>query len=447
MLEDKFRHYINDHALVKPDDRILLTVSGGVDSMVMLDLFVAAGYRVGVAHCNFQLRGEESDEDEVLVETRAAGYGVPFYNKRFDTQHEMEITGDSVQIAARRLRYEWFRQLSDAHGYDAVAIAHHADDSIETFFINLMRGTGLKGLTGIHKVNGRIIRPLLFASRREILDYAVAHRIPYREDSSNRSTKYLRNKIRLGIIPLLRGINPNFTELMGANISRLTDAQLFIDRCIESIHDQAVTPSTDGIATIDPSRIDPKLPLNYVIYELMSAGYGFKGDVTDDLFEALRRNATGRRFYSKGYFACIDRGRIVVAPITDDDPCETELPETAHKTYCGNHILTIEHTDIDNIDSLRQPANVALLDADRLQWPLRLRRWHEGDAFVPFGLTASKKVSDFLINEKVSLPEKKRQFVLLNGEEIVWVVGRRIDDRYKITAKTENILKLRCEEL
>lgn len=447
MLEDKFRHYINDHALVKPDDRILLTVSGGVDSMVMLDLFVAAGYRVGVAHCNFQLRGEESDEDEVLVETRAAGYGVPFYNKRFDTQHEMEITGDSVQIAARRLRYEWFRQLSDAHGYDAVAIAHHADDSIETFFINLMRGTGLKGLTGIHKVNGRIIRPLLFASRREILDYAVAHRIPYREDSSNRSTKYLRNKIRLGIIPLLRGINPNFTELMGANISRLTDAQLFIDRCIESIHDQAVTTSTDGIATIDPSRIDPKLPLNYVIYELMSAGYGFKGDVTDALFEALRRNATGRRFYSKGYFACIDRGRIVVAPITDDDPCETELPETAHKAYCGNHILTIEHTDIDNIDSLRQPTNVALLDADRLQWPLRLRRWHEGDAFVPFGLTASKKVSDFLINEKVSLPEKKRQFVLLNGEEIVWVVGRRIDDRYKITAKTENILKLRCEEL
>lgn len=446
MLEDKFRHYINDHALVKPDDRILLTVSGGVDSMVMLDLFVSAGYRVGVAHCNFQLRGEESDEDEVLVENRAAGYGVPFYNKRFDTQGEMELTGDSVQIAARRLRYEWFRQLSGAHGYTAVAIAHHADDSIETFFINLMRGTGLKGLTGIHKVNGRIIRPLLFASRREILDYAVAHRIPYREDSSNRSTKYLRNKIRLGIIPLLRGINPNFTELMGANISRLTDAQLFIDRCIESIHDQAVTV-TDGIATIDPSRIDPKLPLNYVIYELMSSGYGFKGDVIDDLFEALRRNATGRRFYSKSHVATIDRGRILVAPVAEDDSCETELPVTAHKAYCGNHLLLIEHTDIDNIETLRQPANTALLDADLLQWPLRLRRWHEGDTFMPFGLNGMKKVSDFLINEKVSLPEKKRQFVLLSGDDIVWVVGRRIDDRYKVSAKTENILRLRSEML
>ena len=288
MLEEKFQRYIREHALVEPDDRILLTVSGGVDSMVMMDLFVSAGYKVGVAHCNFQLRGEESDEDETLVQMRAAGYGLPFFNRRFDTQGEMEATGESVQIAARRLRYEWFRELSAEHGYDAIAIAHHADDSIETFFINLMRGTGLKGLTGIHRVNGKIIRPLLFASRREILDYATAHGIPFREDSSNRSTKYMRNKIRLGIVPILRTINPNFTELMGANISRLTDAQLFIDRCIETIMQQAVT-TADGIVTIDPAAIDPRMPLNYVIYEIMSSGYGFKGDVVDGLMESLQR--------------------------------------------------------------------------------------------------------------------------------------------------------------
>lgn len=444
MLVEKFQRYIKDHALVESGDRILLTVSGGVDSMVMMDLFISAGYKVGVAHCNFQLRGAESDEDEVLVQNRAQGYGVPFYNRRFDTRGEMEATGDSVQVAARRLRYDWFRELSREHGYDAIAIAHHADDSIETFFINLMRGTGLKGLTGIHRVNGKVIRPLLFASRREILDYASVNCIPFREDSSNRSTKYLRNKIRLGIVPILRDINPNFTELMGANISRITDAQLFIDRCIEAIHREAVTES-EGIVTIDPGKIDNRMPLNYVIYELMSSGYGFKGDVVDGLFESLQRNATGKRFYSKSHTACIDRGKIVVAPIAGNDLCETELKPTAHKAYCGNSVIFIEHTDIDNIVSLHQPDNIALIDADMLKWPLKFRKWHEGDTFVPLGMNGHKKVSDFLINEKVSMPEKERQFVLTSGEDIVWIVGRRIDDRYKVSDSTENILKIRRE--
>lgn len=444
MLVEKFQRYIREHALVEPGDKILLTVSGGVDSMVMMDLFITAGYDVGVAHCNFQLRGEESDEDEVLVQTRAEKYGVPFFNRRFDTHAEMETTGDSVQIAARRLRYAWFRELSLAHGYDAIAIAHHADDSIETFFINLMRGTGLKGLTGIHRVNGKIIRPLLFASRKEILEYAAVRGIPFREDSSNRSTKYMRNKIRLGIVPILRDINPNFTELMGANISRLTDAQIFIDRCIETIHDEAVTQS-EGLVTIDPGKIDPAMPLNYVIYELMSSGYGFKGDVIDGLFESLQRNATGKRFYSKNYTACIDRGKIIVAPVAMNDPCETELSPTAHKAYCGNSVIFVEHTDIDNVSSLHQPENIALLDADRLRWPLKLRRWHEGDTFIPFGMNGHKKVSDFLINEKVSLPEKERQFVMVSGDDIVWLIGRRIDDRYKVCDTTENILKIKRE--
>lgn len=444
MLVEKFQRYIKDHALVEPDDKILLTVSGGVDSMVMMDLFVSAGYHVGVAHCNFQLRGDESEEDEVLVAKRAAAYGIPFYNYRFDTYKEMEATGESVQMAARRLRYNWFNQLSTEHGYDAISIAHHADDSIETFFINLMRGTGLKGLTGIHKVNGKIIRPLLFASRREILDYASLKKIPFREDSSNQSTKYMRNKIRLGIVPILRDINPNFTELMGTNISRLTDAQLFIDRCLETILSNVVTKA-DGLTTIDPTKIDPKMPLNYVVYEIMSSGYGFKGDVVDGLFEALQRGATGKRFYSKDYAAYIDRGRIVVAPITCNDACETEMKINAHKMYCGNNIIIAEHTDIDKIDSLRQPENIALLDEDKLQWPLKFRKWHEGDTFIPFGMDGHKKVSDFLINEKVSLPEKERQFVMVSGEDIVWLVGRRIDDRYRVDGSSENILKLKKE--
>lgn len=446
MLVDKFQRYIKEHALVEPDEKILLTVSGGVDSMVMMDMFVKAGYAVGVAHCNFQLRGEEAEEDELLVERQAAKYGIPFYNNRFDTKGEMEATGESVQMAARRLRYDWFHLLSEEHGYTAISIAHHADDSIETFFINLMRGTGLKGLTGIHRINGKIIRPLLFTSRREILDYATANHIPFREDSSNRSTKYMRNKIRLGIVPILRDINPNFTELMGANISRLTDAQLFIDRCIEKIHNEAVT-TEEGIVTIDPAKIDSHLPLNYVIYEIMSAGYFFKGDVIDRLFEALHKNATGKRFYSKGYVAYIDRGKIVVTAITENDPCISELCTIQHKIYCGNSIIYVEHTDIDKIETLQQPDNIALLDEDKLSWPLKLRRWSEGDSFVPLGMSGHKKVSDFLINEKVSLAEKGRQFVLVSGDDIVWLIGRRIDERYKVSSTTENVLKLKREIL
>lgn len=446
MLVEKFQRYIKEHALVEPDEKILLTVSGGVDSMVMMDMFVKAGYEVGVAHCNFQLRGEEAEEDELLVEKQAKSYGIPFYNKRFDTKGEMESTGESVQMAARRLRYDWFNLLSEQDGYTAIAIAHHADDSIETFFINLLRGTGLKGLTGIHRINGKIIRPLLFASRREILDYATVNHIPFREDSSNRSTKYMRNKIRLGIVPLLRDINQNFTELMGANISRITDAQLFIDRCIETIHNEAVTIE-NGIATIDPAKIDKRMPLNYVIYEMLSSGYGFKGDVVDRLFEALHKNATGKRFYSKEYVAYIDRGKIVVTRITEEDPCISELCPAQHKIYCGNSVIFVQHTDIDKIETLQLPESMALLDEEKLSWPLTLRRWQEGDSFVPLGMSGHKKVSDFLINEKVSLPEKGRQFVLLSGEDIVWLVGRRIDERYKVSSSTENILRLRQEIL
>ena len=210
-LLEGFKHYVASHKMIAPDDRILLTVSGGVDSMVMLSLFARCGYSIGVAHCNFCLRGEESDEDEVLVEKEAAKYGVEFFNRRFPTREEMERTGESMEMAARRLRYAWFEELCVEHGYTKIAIAHHADDSIETFFINLLRGTGLRGLTGISVTNGRVFRPLMFASRREITEYAVANGIPFREDSSNRSTKYLRNKIRLGLIPRIREINPKLS--------------------------------------------------------------------------------------------------------------------------------------------------------------------------------------------------------------------------------------------
>ena len=425
-LLEGFKHYVASHKMIAPHDRILLTVSGGVDSMVMLSLFARCGYSIGVAHCNFCLRGEESDEDEVLVEKEAAKYGVEFFNRRFPTREEMERTGESMEMAARRLRYAWFEELCVEHGYTKIAIAHHADDSIETFFINLLRGTGLRGLTGISVTNGRVFRPLMFASRREITEYAVANGIPFREDSSNRSTKYLRNKIRLGLIPRIREINPKFTETMNDNIRRLTDTQLFINQAIEIMRRDVCTEH-EGIHTIHVDRIDRNMPLGFVIYELLNSAYGFKGDVIDALCHALNHDATGRRFYARDRMATIDRGAIIVTPIAPDDECRTTVERGAVRSYCGNAVLYYEYCDIDDVQTFGTPEQVAQIDADKLRFPLTLRRWREGDWFIPFGMTGRKKVSDFLIDAKVSVPEKQRQFVLLSGDEIVWLVGRRID--------------------
>ena len=426
MLTDRFQSYVERHGLFSRDDRILLTVSGGVDSMVLLSLMASLGYRFGVAHCNFQLRGAESDEDEVTVAREAARYGVPCYNRRFDTAAEMERTGESMEMTARRLRYAWFEELRREHGYAAIAVAHHADDSIETFFINLLRGTGLRGLTGISTRMGRVVRPLMFASRREILEYAGAQKSPFREDSSNRSTKYLRNKIRLGLIPRIREINPKFTDLFA------------------HVREEVVTQA-DGIATIHVERIEAAYPRNFAVYELLSSQYGFKGDVCDALCRALSEAATGRRFYAREYVATVDRGRILVERIAPGDACEVTVEQGAQRSYCGNMVLYFEACDIDDIRAYDVPEQVALLDADLLRYPLRLRRWREGDTFIPFGMEGRKKVSDYLIDRKVSLPEKQRQFVLLSGDEIVWLVGRRIDDRYRLTDRTENVLRITKE--
>lgn len=440
-LLEEFEKYVSENELFSHNDKVLLAVSGGVDSMVLMSLTAAAGYQFGVAHCNFQLRGKESDEDQVMVEREAKRLGVEFYNAHFDTVGEMARTGESMEMAARRLRYAWFKLLCDEHGYSVIAIAHHINDSIETFFINMLRGTGLRGLTGINAQVGRIVRPLMFATRKDIHDFAVAHRIPFREDSSNRSTKYLRNKVRLGLVPMLKEINPQFTTIMRRNISRLSQAQEFVTASMEMIKRQVVEEQS-GIFTLHIDRIDGSLPRNFIIYEILSAQFGFKGDVVDLLCHALDNEATGKRFYSRDWVAVVDRQKIVVATVAEDDDCETLVDRTMIRSYAGGSVLFYEYCDIDFIETLDMGDNVALLDADKLQFPLKVRRWREGDWFIPLGMSGRKKLSDYLIDRKVSLVEKSRQFVLLSGDDIVWVIGRRLDDRFCITKKTENVLKI-----
>ena len=414
--------------------------------MVLMSLTAAAGYRFGVAHCNFQLRGAESDEDELLVEREAKRYGAEFYNIRFDTEAEMARTGESMEMAARRLRYAWFAELCNEHGYNVIAIAHHVNDSIETFFINMLRGTGLRGLTGITTRADRVVRPMMFATRKEIHDYAVAHKIPFREDSSNRSTKYLRNKVRLGVIPMFKDINPQFTTIMRRNISRLSQAQSFINAAMDLIK-RSVLHHDGDVDRLNTSAIDNLLPRNFVIYEILSSEYGFKGDVVDALCRALDSGATGRRFYSPSRVAVVDRGDILIMPITEDDECEVIVEKGCVRSYIGGNVLYYEYIDIDFVETFDMGENVALLDGHKLKFPLRLRRWRDGDWFVPLGMSGRKKVSDYLTDKKVSLVEKSRQFVLLSGDDIVWVVGRRIDDRYCVKRSTENVLKVTRDRL
>ena len=445
-LLEEFDKYITENQLFTHEDKILLTVSGGVDSMVLMSLTAAAGYRFGVAHCNFQLRGAESDEDELLVEHEAKRYGAEFFNKRFDTVGEMERTGESMEMAARRLRYNWFGELCNEHGYNVIAIAHHVNDSIETFFINMLRGTGLRGLTGITTRVDRVVRPMMFATRKEIHDYAVAHKIPFREDSSNRSTKYLRNKVRLGVIPMFKDINPQFTTIMRRNISRLSQAQSFINAAMDLIKRSVLQRSGD-VDRLNTRAIDELLPRNFVIYEILSSEYGFKGDVVDALCRALDNDATGRRFYSPSRVAVVDRGDIVIMPIAEDDDCEVIVEKGCVRSYVGGNVLYYEYIDIDFVESLDLGENIALLDGHKLKFPLRLRRWRDGDWFIPLGMSGRKKISDYLTDKKVSLVEKSRQFVLLSGDDIVWVVGRRIDDRYCVKRSTENVLKITRDRL
>ena len=446
MLIERFQEYVNRQNLFTRQDKILLTVSGGVDSMVLMSLCVNSGYNVGVAHCNFSLRGQESDEDEIMVQETARRYGIECYNKRFDTQGEMERTGESMEMAARRLRYEWFYELCDKHNYTVIAIAHHIDDSIETFFINMLRGTGLRGLTGISNRVGRVVRPLMFATRKEILDYALHKHITFREDSSNRSTKYLRNKIRLGLIPRLKEINPRFAFMMNQNVARLTATQQFIDSAIDNIFERAARIEGD-ICTIEMDKIIDVRTRSFVIYEILSSRFGFKGDVVDALCKALDNDSTGRRFYSRSHVAYIDRGNIVVARIEDKDPCEIMVNKGQQRAYCGNSVLYFEVCDVDSLPTYNVADNVALLDAEKITYPLMLRRWCDGDSFTPYGMNGSKKVSDYLIDRKVSMAEKSRQFVLLSGDEIAWLVGRRIAHSFRITDKTEWVLRITKETL
>lgn len=435
---DSLKQYIHEKSLFSPDDKILLTVSGGIDSMVMLHLFRHLEVPFGVAHCNFQLRGEESDEDSLFVKTSVEMLGLPFFLARFETAAYAEENKLSIQMAARELRYTWFENIRKAHGYTYIATAHNADDSVETFFINLSRGCGLDGLTGIKPKSGNVIRPLLFASREHITSYARRKGVSYREDSSNVSDKYLRNYIRHNVLPVLDEAQSNFRKGIHTTIQNLISDHNLYNYLLEKLKADIVK-NQDNNLYIHIEGLQQLPEITGFLWETLSP-YSFNRDTCFEISAQLD-GQPGKVFLSPTHRLIKDRSHLIV----------TKLQKSEHQQFYLEpdnvpHGLPFElnmTTDDCNVElQISRDSHIAMLDFNLIEWPLILRKWRAGDYFAPLGMENLKKVSDFLIDQKLSLFDKENTWVLESGNRICWVVGRRIDHRFRIRETTRKILKV-----
>lgn len=439
-----FKDFIKDEKMFKSTDKILLAVSGGIDSVVMVKLFHEAEMNFGIAHSNFGLRIKDSDDDEQFVKELALEYKVPFYSTHFETKKYADSRKISIQMAARDLRYNWFAQLCTEHGYAYTATAHHLDDQVETFFINLLRGTGIGGLHGILTNNNGIIRPLMFATRHMISEYAANKNLIWREDKSNSSRKYLRNKLRLDIIPEFVKLDKDFSKKLNQTIHHLRDVEKVYHNHMSGVSADLVENTADG-AIISIDWIYEYEPHDTYLFEILKP-YNFKFSVIKEIVRSLD-TMSGKVFYSNTHRLLRDRENFIIQDLskinTSSEKTDSFFIET-HVTHIETPVcLCMQHTD--RISELPIGKNsIACLDVEKLTFPLMLRKWQKGDRFFPLGLKGSKKISDFLIDQKISVAEKEKIWLLLSDDEIVWVIGKRIDNRFRITPTTQHAYIVTC---
>lgn len=433
----QFQKYLTCLIGKNSDKKFLLAVSGGVDSVVMAYLFKHSSMDFAIAHCNFQLRGDEADGDEHFVKHLAEGYKVPFFVKRFETGSHSEKNKMSIQMAARELRYDWLKDVRQKNGYDFIVIAHHADDAIETFFINLLRGTGIAGLHGISSIHDGVIRPLLCFWREEIEKYAKDKKLKWREDSSNASDKYERNKIRHHVIPELLKVNPDAAKAITHTIENLREAESIYHNAIQekisklaAKRDNKLFISIDGLAKLELAHV--------YLFELIKE-YGFNHVQTKEVIEALS-GQSGKIFLSVSHKLIRDRRKLVVEKRDGDELKEDGLIKESDTEFDNGAIkFKISVQERKKEYKPFHPPSVGSLDYDKLIFPLTIRKWAQGDKFYPLGMKKPKKISDFLIDNKVSLVAKNDVYVMLSGNEIAWVVGYRIDERFKIEPSTKKL--------
>lgn len=434
---EAFQKYLSELAPGNKDTSFLLTVSGGLDSVVLAELFRLSGYRYGIAHCNFQLRGRESDDDESFVTELTAKTNVPFFHIRFGTEQFCKDNKLSVQMGARQLRYEWFEQIRQKNDFNYIVTAHHADDAIETFFINLLRGTGISGLHGIKAKHGNIIRPLLRFYRKEIEEFAHANNLKWRDDSSNDSDKYERNKIRHHVLPLLEEINQGAKEAITATIENLAKTETMLRGTVERIVQEFIR--IEGQRTIIPFTFFKEFtpPVIY-LYELIK-GMGFNYAQCEQIVENSK-GQPGQLFLSGTHRLVIDREELIIDPYPGThNHSEIEINEQTKELLMGKHNYTFNVVEMTADFKISTVADVANLDFDKLTFPLKIRKWKEGDRFYPLGMNKPKKISNFLVDNKVSVPDKENVYVLVSGNEIAWLIGHRPDERFKVTKGTKKV--------
>ena len=440
-LNERFNIYIKK---LLPEDkpfRVLLTVSGGVDSMVMLDLFHKSEIPFAVAHCNFQLRGKESDGDELLVEAVAKKINVPFFTRRFDTSGHSKSEGISIQMSARQLRYAWFEELCKEQQYDYIATAHHADDQMETMLMNFIRGKSLNAIAGIPSVNKNIIRPLLFANKAEIITYAEVNKITWREDQSNQSVDYDRNFLRLQVFPLLRELNPLLEKSFSQTSILLKEASTIIDLSFNKWKAEYVKPGAEKIAVLNLRMLNNHPLKSNMLYQLL-VEYDFQPAVIRQVAENLT-STPGTTFLSPTYQLTIDRDVFFLQKIGESTaPEQIWIPSYKTEIKAGPSQFQIEK--IQPAEEIFRNTNplIAFVDADAMDYPFLLRHWQDGDAFCPLGMQQFKKLSDFFIDEKIPITDKDSIWLLTSKGHIVWIAGHRADDRFKVKQDTKTVLKI-----
>lgn len=430
-----FLTYINEKQLLNPTDLVLLAVSGGVDSMVMSTLFTQTNYSFGVAHVNYQLRGVDSDDDARLVERWCHDRGVPFHKRMVNS--EVYDSSESIQMVARKERYAFFNELMQEFGYTKVATAHNANDALETVLLNLTKGTGIKGLTGIAPVKEGRIRPLLFATKAEVYDYARSQGISWREDRSNKKNDYQRNLIRNEVVPLLYKINPNLEHTFLDTLQRLQGSEEIVSEKVASI--KAFTE--EGFEKLDLNWFQNTNKDLVLLSEALRA-YGFSFVEIKSLARAIDNGHSGKLFHSPSHQVNLDRNALWIKKTTDSDDSATfcEIKHEGQKRF-AKKVFNLERLSGEAFPG-KNPENVAYLDRERIVFPLLVRRWREGDAFYPLGMRGKKKVSDFMIDSKIPVTLKQEVLILESEGKIVWVVGYRLDDRFKVTPRTVQLLKI-----
>lgn len=436
-MHQKLENHIAQNFSFLIGKNLLLACSGGIDSMVMVDLFRKLPFEIGIAHCNFQLRGLESFEDQKFIQMYAEDQKIKLFLIQFDTKAFANDYKLSTQVAARELRYNWFYELLETENYDYIITAHHADDSLETVFINLVRGTGLDGLTGIPEINENVIRPLLLFSRSEIEQYAKDNSIGWREDSSNASDKYLRNKIRHNLVPIFKELNPDFISSFLKTKHYLQESKSMVEDASYLVYQQ-VAKEKGSEVFFDLNELK-KLPnyKSYIYHWFQDFGFSAWEDIYD-----LVEGQSGKQVFSKEFRLLKNRKHLILSPLQVEDKKEEYFINKNQKEVDVPLQLSFSE---ESVISLLQVTSI-FVDADKLLYPLVLRRRKDGDVFQPFGMDGkSKKVTKFFKDEKLSLIEKEKTWLLCSHNEIVWIVGLRQDERFKITTKTTNILKIQLK--